>query len=322
MSKFHEAEMLDIGGIKQWVRATGEDKSKPVLLFIHGGPGLPEGPFVSYFTPELEEHFIVVQWDQRATGNTYDKAFDISTMVINQYVKDTLEVTEYLLKKYNKKKLYILGHSWGTVPALYAIKQRPELFHAYIGVGQIANLEKGEEIGYNFTLDRCRKENDKKGIEALEKIGPAVNGNCASVDWVQTERKYLLKYEGMFHDHKTNVMMIMFKAFLKDKDYGLKAIIRYLKLQTLNLTQLWPSQLAKLDFFQEIKEVAVPFYILQGEYDYMTTTKVAKEYFDLIKAPIKRFYLFDNSAHCPIFEEPQKFLNILTNEILPETNKK
>ena len=282
---------------------------------------MSESALLRYYNSDLEKHFIVVHWDQRASANSFIGKIDKSTMVIKQYVEDTVEVTKYVLNKLKKDKAYIIGHSWGTVLATHAIKKNPELYYAYIGMGQIGDQEKSEALGYQFALEECRKANDKKGIAELEKIGPAKGGSHSSTDWVSVERKYIFKYKGMLYNPELNFLTSSFKCFMKDKDYGIRGFYKFYKCQKVNLLQIWPTQLSKVNLFTEISEVKIPIYIFQGAYDYMTCTEVAKEYFDFIKAPFKKFYLFDNVAHCPCFEDPKKFLDIMVNDILKKPDQ-
>ena len=61
----------------------------------------------------------------------------------------------------------------------------------------------------------------------------------------------------------------------------------------------------------KVTELHVPVYILQGRNDYITNYTLAKEYFDSLKAPKKRFITFEKSAHFPSFEEPEKFNSVM-----------
>lgn len=321
MEEIYETGFVIIGGVKQWIRTLGDDINNPVLLFVHGGPGMSTSPLSKFYNADLQKHFIVVDWDQRVVGNSYTGNIDKSKMVIKQYVQDTIEVAEYLIKKFNKNKVFIIGHSWGTILATRAVKERPELFYAYIGMGQIGDQEKSEAIGYNFALKECRNAKDKKGIAELEKIGPAVGGSHSSNEWVTIERKYIFKYKGFIHNPELKMMPAMIKCFLRDKDYGIKGLYKYFKCSKINTQQIWPTQLSKANLFNDVSEVEIPIYIFQGSHDYMTCTEVAKEYFDFIKAPLKKFYLFEEVGHCPNFEDPEKFYDIIVNEILKESYK-
>ena len=147
-------EPISINGTKQWVLIRGNDESKPVLLYLHGGPGQSLIPFAYKATNKLVNDFIVVYWDQRGTGLSYDESIPDETMTIDQFIEDTRSVTEYLKRKFNKDKIYLLGHSWGTVLGTLVIQKYPDDYYAYIGVGQVVNSEEQEESGTEW-LKRC-----------------------------------------------------------------------------------------------------------------------------------------------------------------------
>jgi pimeloyl-ACP methyl ester carboxylesterase len=145
-----EGEFVDIGGIKQWVQIRGEDRDNPVLLFVHGGPGGTTLPISSGWRP-WEKHFTVVQWDQRGAGRTYGAAGDTlgPTMTLERMTQDGVELAEYLRIHLHKDKIVLVGHSWGSFLGIHIVKQRPDLFYAYVGTGQVVGrvtFEKQFEI--------------------------------------------------------------------------------------------------------------------------------------------------------------------------------
>lgn len=64
----------------------------------------------------------------------------------------------------------------------------------------------------------------------------------------------------------------------------------------------------------------MPVYVLAGRHDCTTNSELSRAWFDAIEAPVKGFYLFDNSAHSPLFEEPERATQILLNDVLGERN--
>ena len=145
-----EGGFVVIGGIKQWVQIRGEDRDNPVLLFVHGGPGGSTLPMSSGWRP-WEKHFTVVQWDQRGTGRTYGETGDAiaPTMTLERMTQDGIELAQYLRTHLHKDKIVLVGHSWGSFLGIHIVKQRPDLFCAYVGVGQVvgrATFEKQFEI--------------------------------------------------------------------------------------------------------------------------------------------------------------------------------
>lgn len=131
-----ESYKVRIGGIEQWLYVRGQDRANPLLLFVHGGPASPAAPSLWQFQRPLEEYFTVVQWDQRGAGRTFldnDPDAVADSIRIQRYVDDAIEVAEHLRQRYGKRKLVLVGHSWGTVVGMHAALRRPDLFHAYVG---------------------------------------------------------------------------------------------------------------------------------------------------------------------------------------------
>src|ERR1700737_4822434 len=145
-----EGMYVKIGGIDQWIQIRGEDRDNPVILFVHGGPGGSTIPMSSGWQP-WEKYFTIVQWDQRGTGRTYGETGDVTapTMTLERMIQDGIELEEYLRTHFPKDKIVLVGHSWGSFLGTHIVKQRPDLFHAYVGTGQVigrATFEKAFEI--------------------------------------------------------------------------------------------------------------------------------------------------------------------------------
>jgi pimeloyl-ACP methyl ester carboxylesterase len=308
-------ETVNINGLNQRMIIRGSDTSKPVLLYLHGGPGDPEFPFVHRFNPDIETMFVVCYWDQRGAGLSYSKDIPPETMTLPQFVDDAGKVTEYLIHKFKRKKIYLLGHSWGTMLGSYTAKKFPEYYYAFIAVGQVGNQEHAEILSYEFVLNRARELKDERAINALEKIGPPPYDNPAEeLKRMKTERKYVIRYGGAVKKGSFYPRAAMTLALCNE--YTLKEKFDYLRGMNFTKSFLW-SVVMKTNLFKTIPEQKIPVYILQGSYDYETTFNVAKQYFDSLSAPVKKFYTFENSAHSPIFEEPEKFGEII-KEILSE----
>src|SRR5690606_30437506 len=158
-SGIQESYKARIGGIDQWINVRGQDRDNPVILFIHGGPASPLTPTLWEFQRPLEEYFTVVNYDQRGAGKTFlandpDQVAD--TLHIDRYVDDAIEIAEYVRKRYGKDKLILMAHSWGTVVGMGAALRRPDLFHAYVGIGQVINVRDNEQISFDYALAQAR----------------------------------------------------------------------------------------------------------------------------------------------------------------------
>ena len=311
-------ETVNINGLNQRMIIRGRDSTRPVLLYLHGGPGDPEFPFVNKFNSGIENLFVVCYWDQRGAGLSYSKNIPPETMTLLQFVEDAGKVSEYLIHKFNRKKIFLLGHSWGSMLGSFTAKKYPEYYYAFISVGQVGDQVRSEKISYDFVLSRAKELKDKKAIRILEKIGsPPYSDPGVALDKMLIERKYIIKYGGAIK--KGNFYQEAIQPLLICKEYTFRDKINYLKGITFSKIHLWDT-IMKTNLFKAVPSQQIPVYILQGISDHQTSYVVAKEYFDSLQAPLKKFYTFENSAHSPIFEEPEKFETIL-KEILLEQQK-
>jgi proline iminopeptidase len=206
-----EVNRIDIGGIKQFVVIRGKSTQNPVLLMLHGGPGSPQTPMNLKYNKELEDHFIVVNWDQRGAGGSYSKTMPDDSLNINRMIEDTREVSQYLIKRFGKEKIFILGHSWGSYLGMRTIQKYPELYKAYIGIGQVSNQRKSEELSYQFVMGKAKETGNKKAIKQLEEIGYPENGlykNMAKA--MMVERNWVMEYGGAAYQKDKYDMLRLF----------------------------------------------------------------------------------------------------------------
>ena len=308
-------ETVKINGLNQRMIIRGRDTTKPVLLYLHGGPGDPEFPFVNQFNPGIEDLFVVCYWDQRGAGLSYKKNIPPATMTLSQFVEDAGKVSEYLLHRFNRKKIYLLGHSWGTMLGSFTVKKFPEYYYAFISVGQVGDQVRSESISYDFVLSKAKELKDEKAIRTLEKLGqPPYSDTKEAIRKMFIERKYVIRYGGAIK--KGSFYPQVVKPLFFCREYTLTDKINYLRGMKFTKSYLWDA-IMKTNLFKIIPSQEVPVYILQGRYDYETSYDVAKEYFDTLQASVKKFFTFENSAHSPIFEEPGKF-DMILKEILLE----
>jgi pimeloyl-ACP methyl ester carboxylesterase len=301
MATIHELIKLNIGNINQSVSIHGNDVSKPILLLLHGGPGMAQIGFIRYFTQPLENEFIIVNWDQRGAGKSYSSDIETSTMTIGQFVADTIELTDYLLSRFQQSKLFLCGHSWGTVVGLLAAYQRPELFRAYIGVSQVVNMVEGETISYQFTLDQAKQTNNQKAVNELIQIGQPP---FKSLKDNLLQRKWLNLFGGS--THSANINKLMQKAS-STKEYTIwDWLWRFRKGMTYSLTHL-KDELMDVAFDKTILKLDLPVYFFEGDTDFQVPSILAKNYFETIEATTKKRIVFENCGHMIPFEQPEKF---------------
>ena len=173
-------EPVRISGIDQWIEVRGQNVNNPILVFIHGGPGIAFIPLAGAWQATWEKYFTVVQWDQRGAGKTYasnNKGLQRRTMNVLQMEQDTLDVANYLRNRFKREKIFVLGHSWGSVLGLWLPHEHPELIYAYVGVGQAVDMEQNEEVAYQDTLRQARDRHSEPAVNDLEGIAPYPSPN-------------------------------------------------------------------------------------------------------------------------------------------------
>jgi pimeloyl-ACP methyl ester carboxylesterase len=266
----------------------------------------------------LEKYFTVCYWDQRGAGMSFSNSIDPATMTTAQMVEDTRQMTEYLQRRFNQEKIYLIGHSWGSYLGVKTIEKYPENYIAYIGIGQVSNQTESEKLAYDYMLQHAMEINDESAVKNLQKFDKNAD-DFPSNDYIITVRMSLMnKYRIGFAHEKEISMIDMSKIILSFKGYTLSEKTNYLKGMMFSQTALW-NNVVKDNLFESSTTFQVPVYITQGKYDYQVSYALAREWFDKIEAPQKAFFTFENSAHGTIIEEPEKFVQIIREIALTNT---
>lgn len=309
-------EAVKLGGIEQWILIRGTDRSNPLLLILHGGPGVSDMPFAHQFDPPLEQHFVVVNWDQRGTGKSWHHNIPASTMTTEQFILDTHELVEMLRKRFGKEKIYLAGESWGAILGTQVVQRYPDLFYAYVGAGQPVDMQRGEKIAYQFVIQEAEKSGNQKALRQLREIGPPPYKNPKKDIWV--EQRWLIFFGGVFYRESNYNKYINIAR--KAPEYSL---IDYIKMlipvdySTIN------KEILAVNFFQTAPRLEVPVYFFEGRHDFRTPGVLVEEYYQKLDAPKgKRLIWFENSAHGPRWEEPEKFAEMMVEQVLAETYPK
>jgi proline iminopeptidase len=307
-------ERVSVGGIDQWIEIRGQSDN-PILLFLHGGPGSAFMPVARRFQDPWEKYFMVVQWDQRGAGKTFtanDKNRVRPTMSVARMEADTLEMVNYLRERFARDKIFVLGHSWGSILGLRLAHDHPELLYAYIGVGQATNAIENEVVLYRDTLAQARATNNAKALRELAAIAPYPSANI-SFRQVRTVREWSNALLGPASNGESQLGLgTIFLA----PEYSLIDSLNWIRGQLFSVETLLPG-MSKLDFKELGYDYRVPVFFLEGRHDPYTPSSVAEQFFEKMSNPQKRFVWFENSGHYPFIEEPQKFTDILTREVLP-----
>jgi pimeloyl-ACP methyl ester carboxylesterase len=313
-----EAKAVMIGGVAQWITVRGRDRRNPILLVLHGGPAAPELPTRYLFEAPWTDYFTVVEWDQRGAGKTYalnDPAKIASTLTEDRMVADAEELVAYLRTTYGKKKIFALGHSWGSILGLRLAQDKPQWLYAYIGMGQIIDMRAGERAGYAFVLKSAEADHNEKALAELKAIAPYPEADGSlPIDKIDTERKWSVHYGGLSHGHDSYDYLSDAQRLSPDyADSDVEALVD--ASSGFSFPKLLP-QMARTDF-TGVKTLDCPIIIFAGRYDYTTPTAPVERWYDALKAPRKRWVWFENSAHMMSTEEPGKVLVHLVEDARP-----
>ncbi|WP_314059383.1 alpha/beta hydrolase [uncultured Vagococcus sp.] len=301
---------LPIGNHQQGLFIMSQNHDNPVLLFLHGGPGSPELPLIySKDNPHpLESDFTVCYWDQRGAGMSLKNTSE-ETMTLEQLIADTLEVTCYLKERFNQKKIYLMGHSWGSYLGVKTISQEPEHFFAYIGMGQISNQTLSEQLAYDYMVQHATDINDKKTLKTLARFD-SNSPEFPSAPYMMGIRSSTMNRYGIGITHENFSMMTLVKQLIFFTGYTLPEKINYLRGSLFSLKHLFHYTTAE-ELTLTTREFDIPVYITHGKYDLQVSYDLAQNYLKTLSAPKKGFITFEHSAHSPIIEEREKFLKTL-----------
>ena len=286
-------EIIKIGGIRQFISVKGAEKTKPLLLFITGGPGESSMGFADMFTKELKKHFVLVQWDQRECGNTLALNHSPQPITLETCQADTRELVDSLLAQFHQEKLFLMGWSWGTVLGFYMAANHPELLHAYFAVSPVINQLESERLALNMLKNTAESKGNREAIDELAQVRiPFENMNQVYFD-----RKWLFIYDGQHINQK------FLKSYFSDP--GKEWIVTLF------------NEASTHDLTAELPAIRVPIYFFVGKKDYQTNHSISEKYFQQLQAPKKQFFLFEKSGHGVPVSEPALFQQRIITEVIP-----
>lgn len=305
-----------LGGVPQAVSVRGADRDNPILLFVHGGPGAVEMPMAWSFERPWEDYFTVVQWDQRGAGRSYameDKATLAPTMTFDRYRDDTIELIELLRRKYGKRKIFLMGHSWGSTVGLAVAAKRPDLLYEYIGVGQLIDFRESEKRGFAWTLAKARADHNAEAVKALEAIEPYPGTGPFDVAKVNIERRWSVHY-GALAAYRDNADFY-YRVTHLSPEYTPADLVAWDEGAQFTINTLLPK-LADISF-AKLHRLNVPVLFLLGRHDHTCDAGMAAAWLGQLHAPDKQLVWFDDSAHLPMIEQPGKFFAALLEKARP-----
>jgi pimeloyl-ACP methyl ester carboxylesterase len=280
---------------------------------------MPDYFLTERYPTNVDDLFTVAWWDQRGAGLSYHPGIPPATMTIDQFISDTLAVTDYLRQRFHQDRIYLLGHSWGSFIAIQAAARSPRRYRAYLGMAQMVYQLESEKMAYDHMLAAYRARGDTTMVRALE--------NAPVTMTAGTPRAYLALRDkamhqlgiGTTHDMKSVVTGI-FLPSLSFPGYTLREKINLWRGRAFSRRfGLW-DQLIRVDLRTAVPTLEIPVYFLEGAYDYTCVVELARDYFKALDAPVKGFYTFPQSAHSPLLEEPAQGQRILHSDVLAGTN--
>lgn len=310
-----EKVQTSVNGAEQGMFIRSTDTAHPVLLYLHGGPGMPTYFLNRKYPTGLEENFTAVWWEQRGAGLSYNPNIPPETMTVEQFIADTLGVTDYLRSRFGKEKIYLMGHSWGSLIGIQAAARAPERYCAYIGVAQITNQLQSENLAYAHMLQLARESGNTKLLRKLDAAPPTAMAPLPNAYMSLRDEAMHSLGVGTTHDMRS-VVTGVFVPVWQDPEYTLGEKINIWRGKWSPSSKTLWNQMLTTDITAAVPELRIPAYFLHGIYDYTVAYPLTKAFCAQLRAPLKGFYTFEHSAHSPIFEEAEKTRRILREDVL------
>lgn len=311
-----------LGGSEQAIMIRGNSTENPVLLYLSGGPGQSDLPFARVLFEDLTRQFVVVGWDQRGTGKSYAALEPTSELTSGQLVSDTIELSEYLIARFGVEKIYLLGESWGSTLGVVAVQQRPDLYHAYIGSGQMVSQNVTDRIIWRDLLAYAQAAGDWQLYDRVLTLGEP------PYDDVPYSNAFVMSHYDKLYQPYTPPAAYVTKGSeaglgpygVFGSEYALIEKVNVLR-GLLDMFAVVYPQLQAIDFRESVPRLEVPVYLLDGQAELSGRRSLALEWFEPLQAPIKRIYSFENAAHSVAFEQFEALARIAAEEILPQTQR-
>jgi pimeloyl-ACP methyl ester carboxylesterase len=308
---------IPVNGTEQGMFLTGEGPGRPVLLFLHGGPGLPEYWLTRRYPTGWEDVFTVAWWEQRGSAMSLDRRVR-GHLTVTQLLDDTLAVAEHLQRRFDVPKVYLVGHSWGSFLGIQAAAREPGLFQAYVGIGQVTDQIRSEARARDYLIEHFRRRGDERMVRRLRRAPIPARPPLP--------RSYLAVRDRAMHRagvgttrEMRSVVTGLFLPSLTFDEYSVGERVRLWAGKVASRrSPLWDALLST-DLTRAVHRLAVPAYFLHGRHDYTSSYELAREFAHGLSAPVVGFYTFADSAHSPQFEEPGRTMDILTRDVLNGT---
>ena len=311
-----ERVFVQINGTRQGMIIQSADLSNPVILFLHGGPGMPTFFLNTTHPTGLERHFTMVWWEQRGAGMSYNSDIPVESMTVAQMIDDTVAVADYLRDRFGQDRITLLGHSWGSFLGIQAAAAAPDRFHAYVGMGQISHQLRAEVAAHDYLLAAYLELGDTAMVGKL-RAAPVSMTEGTSDAWMRLRDAAMHGIGvGTTRDMRS-VITGIFLPVWQSRAYTLTEKINIWRGKARLRRLLW-EEILHTDLAHQVNRLEIPAYFLIGRYDYTINPALARDYFQRLDAPLKGFYTFENSAHSPLFEEPDRAIGILLQDVMQQ----
>jgi pimeloyl-ACP methyl ester carboxylesterase len=305
-----EIKFLKLGGFDQWVMIRGESVSNPVLLLLHGGPGMSETGLFRRWNAVLEKSFTVVYWDQRGAGKSFDPDTPKRSMTVEQFITDLDQLVDYVCKRLGKRKVTLLGHSWGSqLGCLYAARF-PDKVAVYVGCAQVGDSQRSEAMSYAIALETARRVRNRRAETELLEIGPPPYRDGRGL-W--RERVWLNRLEGQL---KPKALWKLGRMLLADKESSIFEALTTFRALRWTLDVMWP-EVSRLSLPQLVPALRMPTFFMLGRKDHWVPAEASIAYIDAVIAPTKQVIWFDESSHEIFVDEAEKFNATMLDLVLP-----
>lgn len=309
-----ELVSVPIGGHDQAIMLRGHDAGAPVLLFLEGGPGGTALGSMRIAGQGLEEDFVVATWDQRGTGKSAAALEPVATLTVDQAVRDAIEVSEYLRDRFDQAKIYLVGSSWGTVLGVLAAQQRPELFAAYVGTGQMVDLQETDRLMYAESVAYAKRVGDAAFADQLAAIGPPPYTDMLAYPVALSSNPDWDDYSpGPDYAIRAEYPTSLFVG-----EYTLIEQARAMGALIDTFAMIYP-QLQEVDFRRDVPRLDVPVFVVEGAHESPGRAVLTREWFAGLSAPSKQLTRFESSGHNPPLDEPGRFAAFMADVVLAQT---
>ena len=298
---------LDVEDGKLGMVIMAKDMNRPVLLVCGGGPGIPEYLMENMYPSGLADQFVVCYFDYRGTGLSYSSDIKAEEMTTEKYISDVVAVSTYLKERFGQEKIYIMGHSFGTYIAIKTVQQYPDNYNAYIAMAQNCNQTESEYMAYDYMKARYEQLGNEKMVEKFEDCLIRESEEMYNKYFSSSLRDTAMHELGVGTTRNMNsVITGIFFPSLRCKAYTWEERFNIWRGKAGSREFPVVQDSTHFDAFSEVPSLQIPIYFFAGKYDYTCSFDLQHEYYEQIDAPQKEFYVFENSAHSPIFEEPGK----------------